>query len=108
MRCFLVSILILLFGIQFSLSGSAYANSAAASRCEFAIDDAYQECQSGKGFMCGKLTATIPHRCYVPSLKRYWCEIGSHYRKIACMNGKGYNCGEAGAVARSKCEQSMQ
>lgn len=101
-------IFLLLFGVQFLFSGSAFASSAEASRCKFAIDDAYQECQSGKGFMCGKLTATIPFRCYVPSLKRHWCEIGSHYRKIACMNGQGYTCGEAGAVARSKCEQSMQ
>ena len=48
-RWFLVSILILLFGIQFSSSGSAFANSAEAGRCKFAIDDAYQECRSGKG-----------------------------------------------------------
>ena len=84
---YLKIIFIVLFGTQFLLSGSAFANSAEASRCKFAIEDAYQECQSGKGFMCGKLTATIPFRCYVPSLKRHWCEIDSHYRKIACMNG---------------------
>lgn len=101
-------IFILLFGVQFLLSDSAFASSAEASRCKFAIDDAYQECSSGKGFMCGKLTATIPHRCYVPSLQPYWCEIGTHYKRVACMNGQGFNCGEAGAVARSKCEQSMQ
>ena len=48
MRCLLMYILILLFGKQFSMSVSAFANSAEASRCKFAIDDAYQECQSGK------------------------------------------------------------
>ena len=109
--CVKFSVLKIAIGASIFLCSQAYANAsleAHRARCNFAIEDAYQACRNGQSYMCGKLTKTVEYRCYTNALRPLWCEVGTHYRRIACMHGQGFACGRAGALARQRCDASFR